>query len=289
MKYLRLFASILLVTSLNGCVTIDAASDVFNSAAQSVKGAIFGVKPADYKDSDPVAILGSHSNREAQLYKKYRINTVGDYKVVVREMRDSGYIEAADNSKNYTLIFTYLKDREAARQQPGLTAKNILQARQDELSNAAERKRVTVEQAAPKDELGRLSFCTGYLIHAHAVMRDEGPKLRMGAKDRFDMDQVIKQLDTSSNFFMLAGVASSLDLSKDEAEKISSRNVKNTSEGVEFARARIENDPTRIFMPGQVKEDILSCGNQAPIAKNMLKKWGYDFVTTCICKNRFVA
>jgi hypothetical protein len=76
-----------------------------------------------------------------ELYKKYGIETVGDWKSTVIEMRDSGYISKNDTS--YLVMFEFLKDKETAKQNPGMTALDVRTQRQQTAKDAATQKKAT--------------------------------------------------------------------------------------------------------------------------------------------------
>jgi hypothetical protein len=74
------------------------------------------------QDSDPVSALNPPA-QEMRIYQQYGIKTVGDWKAVVLEMKDSGYISQRDSS--YVVMLDYLKDREVARKTPSMTALEV--------------------------------------------------------------------------------------------------------------------------------------------------------------------
>lgn len=91
------------------------------------------------KDSDPISSLNPPA-QELQLYKKYGINTVGDWKTAVLEMKNNGY--ATKNDKSYLILFDYLQDRESAKNKPGTTALDIRNQRQQTMQEKLNQKRI---------------------------------------------------------------------------------------------------------------------------------------------------
>ena len=261
--------------ALSGCVTTGTISDSLGKATDSFKSAVFGQKPNEYADSDPISVMNP-SKQEMVLFKKYGLTTVGHFKSAVLEMKESGYFDVAGKPSNYMSIFTYLEDRETAKQQAGMTATMVLQARQEEARKVAARKKMTIQQIAPKDERGLFDFCNGYLISAHAVMRDQAPKLRFNPADRAVIKKVTEHLDRNTMMFTLAGVVGlSSDLSEKEKKARQSQSYKNIQEGIQLARTRINNDPMKIIMPGRAKEDVKFCLDQSSVAQKLLREGGF--------------
>jgi hypothetical protein len=83
-----------------------------------------GCAAPQQKDSDSVSVLGVPLN-EIKIYQRYGINTVGDWKAAVLEMKANGYISSKDTS--HTILFQYLEDRETARKMPSMTALQVRQ------------------------------------------------------------------------------------------------------------------------------------------------------------------
>jgi autonomous glycyl radical cofactor GrcA len=272
--FVNLISFAFLSIALSGCVTTGAISDSLGKATDSVKSAVFGQKPKENADSDPISVMNP-SKQEMVLFKKYGLTTVGHFKSAVLEMKESGYFDVAGKPSNYMSVFTYLEDRETAKQQAGMTATMVLQARQEEARKVAARKKMTIQQIAPKDELGLFDFCKGYLIIAHAVMRDQGPKLRVNPADRAVIKKVTEHLDRNSTMFTLAGVVGQIDLSEKEKKTRQSQSYKNTQEGIQLARTRINNDPMKIIMPGRAKEDVKFCLDQSSVAQKLLREGGF--------------
>jgi len=134
---------------------------------------------------------------------------------------------------------------------------------------------MTIQQIAPKDERGLFDFCNGYLISAHAVMRDQAPKLRFNPADRAVIKKVTEHLDRNTMMFTLAGVVGLSDLSEKEKKARQSQSYKNIQEGIQLARTRINNDPMKIIMPGRAKEDVKFCLDQSSVAQKLLREGGF--------------
>ena len=271
--FVNLIGSTFLLVTLSGCVTTGSISDSLSKATESVKSVVFGKQPKEYADSDPISVMNP-SKQEMDLLGKYGLTTIGHFKSAVLEMKESGYFDVAGKPSSYMATFTYLEDRETAKQQADMTPTMVLQARQEEAKRIAARKKMTVQQIAPKGELGLFEFCTGYLIEAHAVMRDQAPKLRLNAPDRASIKKVTAHLDRNTTMFLLAGTVSMSDLTEDEKKIKTSQKVRVTREGVQLAKTRINNDPMKIIMPGRAKEDVKSCLEQSSIAQKYLRKAG---------------
>jgi len=90
-----------------------------------------GCAAPQHKDSDSVSVLNVPLN-EMKIYQQYGINTVGDWKNAVLEMKANGYISSKDTS--HTILFQYLVDRETARKTPGMTALQVRQQREGQRS-----------------------------------------------------------------------------------------------------------------------------------------------------------
>ena len=224
----------------------------------------------EIQDSDPLSVLGG-STQEITIYKNYNINTVGEWKALVMEMNDSGYLSGAEGANNYNITFTYLEDRETAKNNPGKTALDIRLEREEANRILQARKQMTIQEAAPNDRFAILDYCTGYLIQAHSVMRDEEPNLNLNSSDQYDYNEIVEHLDYNSKTFLLSQVMRTQTLSDSEDDKESTYlSIVHTKEGVEFARLKIENDPMRIIMPGNVKNDVIFCLDQAQNAMDYI-------------------
>jgi hypothetical protein len=92
------------------------------------------------QDSDPVSALNPPA-QEMRIYQQYGIKTVGDWKAVVLEMKDSGYISQRDSS--YLVMLDYLKDREVARKTPGMTALDVRKQREQVANEAKIQKKLS--------------------------------------------------------------------------------------------------------------------------------------------------
>ncbi|MDA7561895.1 hypothetical protein N8860_09125 [Alphaproteobacteria bacterium] len=217
---------------------------------------------AEHNDSDPLSVLGGPAEERA-FYNSYNINTVGEVKAVMQEMVDSGYLSGAEGANSYKITFRYLVDRETAKNNPGKTALDIRLEREEANLILQARKQMTIQEAAPNDGFAILDYCTGYLVHAHSVMRDEGPNLNLNSSDQYAYNEFVEHLDLNSSMFVLSKVQRTRTLSDSEQDL----SIALTREGVEFARLKIEKDSMRIITPGNVKNDVMFCLNQAQNAK----------------------
>ena len=213
-------------------------------------------------DSDPLSVLSGPAQERA-IYNNYNIYTVGELKSLVQEMEDSGYLLDAEGANNYKITFRYLADRETAKNNPGKTALDIRLEREEANRILQARKQMTIQEAAPNDVFAILDYCTGYLIQAHSVMRDEGPNLNLNSSDQYSYNEFVEHLNWNSNMFLLSKVKRTETLSDSENDL----SIALTREGVEFARLKIEKDPMRIITPGNVKNDVMFCLDQAQNAK----------------------
>jgi hypothetical protein len=106
-----------------------------------------GCATSQQKDSDSVSVLSVPAN-EMKVYQKYGINTVGDWKAAVLEMKTTGYISNKDTS--HTVLFQYLEDRETAKKMSGMTALKVRQQREEQQSlNSRETQAATPNSAQP--------------------------------------------------------------------------------------------------------------------------------------------
>lgn len=99
------------------------------------------------KDSDPITTLNPPSS-DLALYRQYGVNTVGDFKAVALEMKETGYVSGASSHRE---MFDYFKDRAVAAKTPGLTATQVKQQRID-----AQKRLVAAERAAQQQALDKL-------------------------------------------------------------------------------------------------------------------------------------
>lgn len=213
-------------------------------------------------DGDPLSVLGGPAQHTA-IYNNYNINTVGEWKELVQEMNDSGYLSDAEGANNYEITFRYLADRETAKSNPGKTALDIRLEREEANQILQPRNQMTIQEAAPNDGFAILDYCTGYLIQAHSIMRDEGPNLNLNSSDQYAYNEVVEHLDRNSTMFLSSQVNRTTSLS--DSEGALSRAL--IREGIEFASLKIENDPMRIITPGNVKNDVMFCLDQAQNAR----------------------
>ncbi len=95
------------------------------------------------KDSDPIASLNPPKS-DLVLYQQYGVDTVGDFKAVALEMKETGYISGRSSHRE---MFAYLKDRETAEKTPGLTATQVKQQRNEAEKLRLEKKREAEQQA----------------------------------------------------------------------------------------------------------------------------------------------
>lgn len=91
------------------------------------------------QDADSISSLNPPA-QEMRIYQQYGIKTVGDWKTVVLEMKDSGYISQRDSS--HLVMFDYLKDREVARKTPGMTALDVRRQREQASNDAKIQKKL---------------------------------------------------------------------------------------------------------------------------------------------------
>jgi len=99
------------------------------------------------KDSDPITALNPPQS-DLALYRQYGVNTVGDFKAVALDMKETGYVSGGSSHRE---MFKYFKDREVAAKTPGLTATQVKQQRID-----AQKRRVDAERAAQQQALDKL-------------------------------------------------------------------------------------------------------------------------------------
>jgi len=256
-KILNLFLAICYFLILAGCQTTDSLTRSLGNISSTVKEAVLGESPKEPKDSDPIELMNPPQD-ELALFKKYGIKTVGDFKKIVLEMKESGYLKLVDNPGTYQAAFVYLKDREAARKTPGISAIDVIKKRKDESKRQSELKKKSIFEVAPKNDWSLVNFCSGVLIEAHGVMKDESPKMMLNKVDRIAINEFIKHLDTNSQHFILAtALGSSVEQGNDKDD-----GYKQTQEGLKFAKLRIGSDPWLLIKPNPVKEDVKFCLDQ---------------------------
>lgn len=130
------------------------------------------------KDSDPITSLNP-PQQDLVLYQQYGVNTVGDFKAVALEMKDTGYVTGGGS---YKVMFDYLKDRETAKKTPGLTATQVKQQRIQAEKQRAEEKRAAQQRALnelfnAKWSIGDLSCDLG-----GGTYKEFGEQYRMGMR-----------------------------------------------------------------------------------------------------------
>lgn len=134
------------------------------------------------KDSDPIASLNPPKS-ELVLYEQYGVNTVGDFKAVVLEMKETGYISG---QSSYREMFVYLEDRETADKTPGLTATQVKQQRTE-----AEKLRIEKKLEAEQKSLDLL-FNAKWSIDEFDCDLGGGTYMEFGKQYRVGMRTLIR-------------------------------------------------------------------------------------------------
>ena len=132
-------------------LTVAAKSSLLLAGALLLAGCL-ATSP---KDSDPIASLNPPA-QDLALYKQYGVNTVGDFKAVALEMKNTGYVSDGSNHRD---MFDYFRDRETASKTPGLTATQVKQQRLQVQDRLAQEKRQAKQRAL--DELFNAKWSIG--------------------------------------------------------------------------------------------------------------------------------